>query len=127
MTPQHNAARPMTLFAFSKDQQDAALMDPWTVVHFSAGLMAGLLDISAGWTFTISTLHELIELRPAAMKFFKSTPESPGNVIIDMAVVMGGWWLGHKYNQSATSKRAALEQSTRGHNPHVLPQVRSLR
>lgn len=96
----------MTIVALSKDEQDSAFVDPWTVVHFSVGLALGLLEVSAAFTMIVSTIHEIIELRPQAMKFFKSTPESVGNVVIDMASVMGGWWLGDKYAKSGTKPKA---------------------
>ncbi len=90
----------MNLVAVTRSEQDTALLDPWTIVHFAIGLGAGLLDINGWIVGGIAAGHELLERRPQTMKFWKSKPETIGNVTIDMATVMLGWYLGKRYNRT---------------------------
>ena len=49
------------LIAQNKEDQNLALIDPWTVVHFAAGLAAGLMGFSAGAALTGAVLYEVAE------------------------------------------------------------------
>lgn len=95
----------MKIVALHKEDQDRAIFDPWTVVHFATGLGLGLLDINFYLTMGASVLHELLELRPETMKFWKSKPESIGNVTIDLVTVALGWYLGQAYNGGQPQRR----------------------
>ena len=49
------------LIARSKADQNTAVLDPWTVVHFGVGLASGLVGLSAGASLTGAVLYEVAE------------------------------------------------------------------
>jgi hypothetical protein len=92
------------LLATSKAEQNEAAFDPWTVVHFAAGLAAGLAGVPAPVVAAAAVGYELVENRleqhPSAQRLFGTVgPESPANVGADLAVTAIGWWLGRRWNR----------------------------
>lgn len=95
----------MKLVATSKPDQNRAAVDPWTAVHFSAGLAAGLMEISRTSAFTAAVAYEVVEQiferHDAGQELFETTgPEHPANAVVDLAVFALGHWLGRRWNRS---------------------------
>jgi len=93
------------LVAFGKPDQNLAPVDPWTVVHFSAGLASGLVDMPLWQLLAVSVGYEIAERsfqkEAPVRKFFRvSQPESAANAAVDVGVAVVGWYLGRRYNSS---------------------------
>lgn len=86
-----------------RDQNDAAL-DPWTAVHFGAGMAMGLLGVRFGPAIALALGYEIAEQvaerNEWGSRFFKTSgPESAANVVCDTAIYAVAWWLGRRYNE----------------------------
>jgi hypothetical protein len=97
--------RAVQLLATRKSQQNHAVADPWTVVHFSAGLALGLMDFRFGHSMVAATAYEVVEQfverQDWGQQLFKTpVPESPLNAILDLAVFAGGHWVGKRWNRT---------------------------
>ncbi|MEK9502712.1 hypothetical protein [Gaopeijia maritima] len=95
----------MKLIALSKPDQNRAAIDPWTAVHFSAGLAAGLIEMhretALGAALAYEVVEQVFERSDAGREFFKTSgPEEPANVVVDIAVFAFGYWLGERWNRS---------------------------
>lgn len=95
----------MKLLATRKTDQNEAVVDPWTVVHFSSGLALGLIDLSLRKALPAAIAYELLEQvlerREVGQKLFvTSGPESLSNAVMDTAVFALGHWLGQNWNGS---------------------------
>jgi hypothetical protein len=93
------------LIAQSKKDQNEALIDPWTFVHFAIGLAAGLMGVSTGAALAGAVIYEAIEAPlesgPTGQKLFNvSKPESPGNQVVDVLVFAAGHAAGAAWNKS---------------------------
>ena len=79
---------------------NAAPVDRWSAVHAATGLTAGAVGLSAPWAIGLAVLYEVVEYAhewPRGSKLFGSKrPESFPNVLADLAIYAGGWWLGQK-------------------------------
>ena len=51
----------MRLLATRKSEQNQATVDPWTVVHLSAGLALGLVGASLRWSLAAAITYEVVE------------------------------------------------------------------
>jgi hypothetical protein len=96
----------MKIVATNKDEQNSALIEPWTAVHFAAGLGAGLLaipfKISLGASILYEIVEQLVERSKTGQRIFGSThPEKLGNALFDIAVFAIGWYGGYRWNQTA--------------------------
>lgn len=99
----------MKLVATSKPDQNRAAIDPWTAVHLSAGLAAGLMEIprtsAFGAAVGYEVVEQLFERHDTGKEFFKTTgPEQPANVVVDLAVFALGHWLGRRWNRSGPAR-----------------------
>jgi hypothetical protein len=99
--------------AFEKQDQNDALIDPWSVVHFATGLAFGLIGIRGSYTLVAGVAWDIVEhfLERAkfGQRFFNTSgPESWGNVGTDLALFMGGWKLGQLYNSTGPAKNPKL-------------------
>ena len=47
----------MKFIATSRDEQNAAVLDPWSVVHLAAGLATSLVGVSPGVGFGADKMH----------------------------------------------------------------------
>ena len=97
----------MKLFATHKAEQNQAAIDPWTAVHFSAGLAAGLVDAAFPKSLLAAVAYELIEQvlerNDAGKAFFKTSgPEVLHNAVVDVAVFVVGHALGQQWNATGT-------------------------
>lgn len=96
----------MRLLARRKEEQNQAVADPWTVVHFSTGLAIGLMAIPLRWVMPVAVAYEVVEQllerkRVGQELFNVSGPETAGNVILDVAVFAAGHRLGEAWNATA--------------------------
>lgn len=95
----------MKLFATRKDEQNEAAIDPWTVVHFAAGLGLGLMNVSFRTALSASIGYEaaeqVVERQPWGERLFDvSGPESLPNVAFDLAAFAIGHRAGRWWNRS---------------------------
>jgi len=93
----------MKLIATTKSDQNRAVLDPWTVVHFAAGLASGLADAPLRATLPLAVLYELLEQelesRELGQDLFETQgPESIPNAIVDVVVFAVGHELGRRWN-----------------------------
>ncbi|MEJ2540369.1 MAG: hypothetical protein P8188_10425 [Gemmatimonadota bacterium] len=96
----------MRLLATRKEQQNKAVADPWTVVHFSAGLAIGLMAIPLRWTLPVAVAYEVLEQslerKRVGQEIFKTSgPETLGNAVLDVAAFAAGHRLGKAWNATA--------------------------
>lgn len=93
----------MKLLATRKTDQNRAALDPWTLVHFSAGLALGLIQVPRTVALSAATAYEVveqtIERHPIGQDFFEvQGPESLANVIVDILVLAVGHRLGEMWH-----------------------------
>lgn len=103
----------MKIVAFEKQDQNEALIDPWSVVHFATGLAFGLVGFGGWKTLGAGVVWDIFEhfaeKAKFGQKFFNTSgPESWGNVATDLALFMGGWKLGQLYNSTGPAKNPKL-------------------
>ncbi len=94
----------MKVFAFRHEDQNSALFDPWSVIHLSAGLFAGLVGIGPIVSMTAAVGYEIFEQvaenQPWGQKIFRTSGSENGpNMITDVLVFAVGWWLGTAYHR----------------------------
>ncbi len=95
----------MKLLATRKSDQNQAVTDPWTVVHFGAGVALGLIEAPLLPVVLAAIGYELVEQQVERSEwgqrfFVTSGPESAANAVVDVVVLLGGYYLGRRYNQS---------------------------
>ena len=95
----------MRILATRKEHQNSAAVDPWTVVHFAAGLALGLMEVPRGPTVAAAVAYELVEQllerHEVGQELFETSgPEKPVNAVVDVAVLALGHDLGRRWNRS---------------------------
>lgn len=95
----------MKLVADRKAEQNSAAVDPWTLVHFSAGLALGLVEAPLERVLGAAVAYELVEQyaerREWGQDFFETSgPEHPANALVDLGVLALGHWLGRRWNRT---------------------------
>lgn len=95
----------MKLLATRKRDQNRAVVDPWTVVHFGTGLALGLMEIPLRTSLTAAVAYEaveqVLERRRIGQELFEvSGPESIPNATVDVAVFLAGHLLGRRWNRT---------------------------
>lgn len=95
----------MRIVATRKKHQNQAVLDPWTVVHFAAGLAAGLVSLprshSLGLAVGYEFLEQWLERRELGQEIFEAAgPEVVPNAVMDVAVFAAGHYLGTRWNES---------------------------
>jgi hypothetical protein len=108
----------MRLVATRKAEQNKAVADPWTVVHFSAGLAIGLMGIPLRWTLPLAAGYELVEQLLERKRFGQelfntSGPEKLGNALLDVGAFAAGHRLGGAWNASGDREGDASPESAR--------------
>lgn len=93
------------LIATRKSEQNQAAIDPWTMVHFSMGLAAGLLKLPAVPVMVGAVAYDMIEHAFEDSKYGKqffdvSGPETTANVVVDLSVFAVGYWLAARWNRT---------------------------
>jgi hypothetical protein len=99
----------LQIVATRKADQNRAVIDPWTAVHFSTGLALGLMDISLEKSIAAALGYELaeqfVERQGWGRELFNTSgPESLANAAMDLAVFSLGHLAGELWNR--TGKRA---------------------
>jgi len=100
----------MKLVALHHDEQNFALFDPWSLIHLSAGLFAGLVGIGVVPSMVAAVAYEgfeqLAESQPWGQKIFRTSgSETIANIITDVGLFALGWYMGERYNRP-DSRRA---------------------
>jgi hypothetical protein len=95
----------MKLVATNKRDQNRTVADPWTVVHFGAGLALGLVNAPLKWSLAAAVAYELVEQyverSETGKEFFDTVgPEVVPNAILDLAVFAAGHSLGQAWNRT---------------------------
>lgn len=95
----------MRLLATRKKYQNSAAIDPWTVVHFAAGLAAGLMELPRrpilGMAVGYEVLEQLLERHQVGQDLFETSgPEKAVNAAVDVAVLAAGHELGRRWNRT---------------------------
>ena len=95
----------MKIVATEKADQNRAVADPWTVVHFGTGLALGLIDAPLKWWLPVAAAYEVaehyIEKSEAGREFFHAAgPEVLPNAILDLAIFAAGHQLGRLWNRT---------------------------
>jgi hypothetical protein len=96
----------MKILATQKKEQNEAVLDPWTVVHFSFGLALGLMNAPLRASLAAAAAYELVEQyferHDAGKELFDTKgPEAIPNAIVDLVVLAAGHQLGKMWNNSA--------------------------
>jgi hypothetical protein len=95
----------LKVLATAKPDQNRAALDPWTAVHFAAGLAAGLvaapLPAALAAAAAYEVVEQVVERHEAGQKFFETHgPEHPVNALVDLAAFALGHWMGTRWNRS---------------------------
>lgn len=99
----------MKLFATTVADQNVALFDPWTVIHFSVGLFAGLVGIPVAPSMAAAVGYEafeqIAESHPWGQKIFRTSgSETVINLVSDVVIFGVGWYLGDRYHGGGRRK-----------------------
>lgn len=94
----------MKLIASRKSEQNEAAVDPWTIVHFAAGLALGLMDVRFKHALAASVAYELAEQvfqrYEWGQEFFETSgPETVPNAVLDSVTYAAGHRLGRMWNE----------------------------
>ncbi len=94
----------MKLVATGKRDQNSTVADPWTVVHFGAGLALGLVNApfkaALGAAIAYELVERYLERSEEGREFFDTAgPEIVPNSILDLAVFTAGHQLGRAWNR----------------------------
>jgi len=94
----------LSIIATHKGDQNEAVLDPWTVVHFATGLALGLVSMpwlpSIGAAVGYELAEQWGERRQLGQEFFDvSGPESVPNAITDVVVFAAGFYLGRRWSE----------------------------
>jgi hypothetical protein len=95
--------------ARAKPDQNEAAVDPWTVVHFAAGLAAGLVEMPYRWLLACSLAYEVVEQvaerNEVGQELFETSgPESLPNAAVDMLAITLGHQLGRRWNRTGPAR-----------------------
>ena len=95
----------MKILATKKREQNQAVIDPWTVVHFGIGLALGLMNAPLRGSLAVATAYEFVEQfferHEVGQELFDTRgPEAIPNAIIDLAVLAAGHRLGQMWNDT---------------------------
>ena len=95
----------MKILATEKSEQNRAVLDPWTVVHFASGLASGLVDAPLRFSLPLAVLYEFAEHRLESSEVGRELlesagPESVPNAVVDVGVFILGHALGRRWNRT---------------------------
>lgn len=68
-------------------------IDPWTVTHVAWGVIAARMGLTRNQVLVLSALNEVAEHGARALRpdLLWGTPETPANVVVDLAATWAGW------------------------------------
>jgi hypothetical protein len=94
----------LKLVATQKAEQNKAIVDPWTFVHFASGLALGLVNAPLKWWLPMAAAYEvaeqILERSDAGKEFFDTSgPEAVPNALVDLAAFAAGHELGRRWNR----------------------------
>lgn len=115
----------MKLIATEKAHQNRAMVDPWTAVHFAAGLAFGLVNVPFRRSLLLAVGYEVVEQvlerQPWGKDLFQTSgPETISNAVMDLVVFGVGQRLGTAWNRTAArpaGERQGDAPSPRGAAP----------
>lgn len=82
----------MKIVATKKSEQNQAILDPWSIVHFATGLGAAI---------AYEFVEQGVERQEVGQELFESSgPESVGNAIADVVLFAAGHALGRLWNST---------------------------
>lgn len=95
----------MKIIATEKAEQNKAVVDPWTAVHFASGLALGLVNAPLKLWLPLATAYEVaehyLEKSEAGKELFDTSgPEVVPNSILDLVVFAAGHQLGRLWNRT---------------------------
>jgi len=95
----------MKIVATKKKEQNRAVIDPWTVVHFASGLALGLVSAPLRLWLPLAAAYEIAEhyLEDSEIGkelFNTSGPEVVPNAVLDMVAFAAGHRLGKLWNET---------------------------
>jgi len=95
----------MKILAMEKKEQNEAVLDPWTVVHFSIGLALGMMNAPLRASLAAAAVYEVVEQyferSDVGKELFDTRgPEAIPNAIVDLAVLAAGHQLGKMWNDT---------------------------
>ena len=78
-----------------KQGREGRPVDPWTLTHLAWGAIGQRMGVSRNQLVALGTVNEFVELgvRTFRPDLLWGTPESPANVIVDVAANWTGWEL----------------------------------
>jgi hypothetical protein len=78
-----------------KENRESHLFDPWSLTHVAWGAIGAHMGLSAREVMVLSTINEAAEwgVRASRPDLLWGTPESSGNVLVDLVATWGGWAL----------------------------------
>ena len=93
------------IVATRKREQNKAVVDPWTVVHFAAGLASGLVsippEVALGAAVGYEVVEQWFERQESGKELFDvSGPETISNAAVDVGVFALGYAWGALWNRS---------------------------
>jgi hypothetical protein len=93
------------IVATRKKEQNRAVFDPWTVVHFASGLALGLVNAPLRLWLPLAATYEvaehfLEESETGRALFDTSGPEVAPNAVVDLVVFAIGHRLGKLWNRT---------------------------
>lgn len=95
----------MKIVATEKSEQNRAVVDPWTVVHFASGLALGLVNAPLRLWLPLAAAYEVaehfFEQSDVGQEVFDTSgPEAFPNAVLDLAAFAAGHELGRRWNRS---------------------------
>ncbi len=95
----------MKIVATKKKEQNRAVIDPWTVVHFASGLALGLVGAPLRVWLPLAAAYEVVEhyLEDSEIGkelFNTSGPEVAPNAVLDLVAFSAGHRLGKLWNET---------------------------
>ena len=90
------------IVALTKADQNKAILDPWSLVHFAAGLAAGLVNAPRGPALAAAIVYEFAEQKMEGYTSFfgVSGPEKMRNAIADVLLFALGQELAARWQAS---------------------------
>lgn len=100
----------MKVVATKKSEQNRALIDPWTLVHFGVGLATGLARIPLRWSVMGAIAYEVLEQyaerRDWGNELFETQgPETRENLAMDVAAFILGAKAGEAWNRTENPRQ----------------------
>lgn len=95
----------MKIVATKKAEQNRAVVDPWTFVHFASGLALGLVNAPLRWWLPVATAYEVaehyLEDSDVGQEIFDTSgPEAIPNAALDLVAFATGHQLGRLWNRT---------------------------